>query len=240
MPTKKLSALVIPSLPAGEYWDAAFPGLILRVGARRRTWQFRYRAGGANRRARLGYYPVLGLADARSKAGDLVKRLDAGAPPSAPPPVHPRSPGALTLGALIDRYETLRAREGARTKTLPAAMRTLRHGLDSYLGLPAAEFSKADLRAARDAIAAPGRADAGEPVARLSRPGTQMGRAGGPDCAQFRPRHSQEPGAQARPRPDRQGDRRDLEGLRGARRRRLGARVRPAGAIPPGDRATPR
>jgi integrase len=153
MPTKKLSAVAIPTLPPGEYWDAAFPGLILRVGARRRTWQFRYRAGGANHRDRLGYFPLLGLADARTKAGELVKRLDAGAPPSAPPPVHPRSPDALTLGALIDRYEALRTREGTRTKTLPIAMRTLRHGLKSYLGIPAAEFSKADLRAARDAIA---------------------------------------------------------------------------------------
>ena len=82
MPTRKLSALSIPSLPAGEYWDAAFPGLILRVGTRRRTWQFRYRAGGANRRDVLGYYPVLGLADARSKAEQLVSASDAGARPA--------------------------------------------------------------------------------------------------------------------------------------------------------------
>src|SRR5262245_57978486 len=129
MPTKKLSALSIPSLPVGEYWDAAFPGLILRVGPRRRTWQFRYRAGGANHRDRLGYSPVLGLADARSKAGGLVRRLDTGVPPSVSLPVHRRSADALTLGALIDRYEAMRLREGVRIKTLPAAMRTLRHGL---------------------------------------------------------------------------------------------------------------
>jgi hypothetical protein len=53
---------------------------------------------------------------------------------------------------LLERYEKLRLREGHRTKTLTTAMRTLRAGLRPWLGLPAAEFGKADLRAARDAI----------------------------------------------------------------------------------------
>jgi integrase len=66
---------------------------------------------------------------------------------------HPRSAAAFTLGALIDRYERMRQKESARTKTLPEAMGTLRRCLKPWLDLPAAAFTKADLRAARDAVA---------------------------------------------------------------------------------------
>jgi integrase len=154
---KLLSALAVPKLGTGEYWDPLIPGLALRVGARRRTWTLRHRVGGRHRRDILGYFPTLSLADARTAAGKLLERMEAGAAPT-PPPVHPRS--ALTLGALIDRYEALRRREGHRVKQLAPSMRALRAGLADYLGLPAAQFSKADLRAARDAIA-----ERGSPIA---------------------------------------------------------------------------
>jgi integrase len=151
MPRKKLSALSIPTLPPGNWPDQVVTGLILRVGTNRKTWSYRYRAGGRNPRVRLGHYPVMGLSAAREAARKTAERIDSGAVALAPAP-HPRSASALTLGALIDRYEALRTKESARTKTLPSAMRTLRLCLKPWLGLPAAQFSKADLRAARDAI----------------------------------------------------------------------------------------
>jgi integrase len=147
---KLLSALALPKLGLGEYWDPVIPGLALRVGARRRTWTLRHRRGGAHRRDVLGYFPGLSLADARAAAGRLLERVESGAAP-LPPPVHPRS--ALSLSGLIDKYEDLRLREGHRIKQLAPSMRALRGGLANYLNLPAAQFSKADLRAARDAIA---------------------------------------------------------------------------------------
>ena len=139
------------SFAAREWRDAALPGLILRVGARRRTWTFRARVGGVDRRDILGHFPAMSLSAAREAGRDLLSRLESGAPAPAPTP-HPRAGSALTLGALLDRYEKLRLREGHRTKTLASAMRTLRTGLRPWLGLPAAEFAKGDLRAARDAI----------------------------------------------------------------------------------------
>jgi integrase len=151
MPTKKLTALGIPSLEPGEYWDAIVPSLILRVGARRRTWQYRARVGASYQRIALGHFPALSLTEAREAARNLVERLDSGAPPSLAPS-HPRA-AALTLGGLIDRYEQMRQRERARVKTLPAAMTTLRRCLKLWLDLPASQFSKADLRAARNAVA---------------------------------------------------------------------------------------
>ena len=58
----------------------------------------------------------------------------------------------LTLGALLDRYEALRTQGRPADQALPEAMRSLRRNLKPYLSLPAAQFSKADLRAARDAM----------------------------------------------------------------------------------------
>ena len=43
---KKLTAVGIPTLPKGNYTDAACAGLNLRVGAKRRTWSVFYRIGG--------------------------------------------------------------------------------------------------------------------------------------------------------------------------------------------------
>ena len=151
MPKKKLTALSIPTLARGEWWDVVLPGLILRVGVKRRTWQFRYHTGGSYHRKPLGHFPAMELAEAREAARKLIDRADKGLPIEVSAP-HPRSSTALTLGALLDRYEALRTREGKRTRTLPEAMRLLRRSLRPYLSLPVGEFSKTDLRAARDAM----------------------------------------------------------------------------------------
>jgi integrase len=158
MARKKLSALSIPKLSPGDWHDTLVPGLILRVGANRSTWTYRYTAGGKKLRLTLGHHPVMGLADAREACRKASERIDGGAMPKAAAP-HPRSPDALTLGALLDRYEAMRLREGQRIKALPKVMRMLRRHLKPWLRLPAAEFSKADLRAARDSLI-----EAGTPV----------------------------------------------------------------------------
>ena len=157
MPVKKLTTLAIPTLSPGEWYDSVLPGLILRVGTRRRTWSFRYRAGGSYQRKPLGHYPVMLLADAREAARSMAERVDSGAMPEPPAP-HPRSPDALSLGHLLDRYEQMRLREGQRIKSLPKQMRLLRHQLRSYLGLRADQFSKADLRAVRNELVEAGTA----------------------------------------------------------------------------------
>jgi integrase len=160
VPAKKLTALSIPTLGPGEWYDAVLPGLILRVGKKRRTWQFRYHAGGSYHRKPLGHFPAIELADAREAARKLIGRAEKGVPIEVSAP-HPRASSALTLGALLDRYEALRTREGQRTKSLPEAMRSLRRKLKPYLALPAGEFSKADLRAARDVVVEAGNVIAG-------------------------------------------------------------------------------
>ena len=69
----------------------------------------------------------MGLQDARIAAGKAQERVELGAKPQGPEP-HPRSPQALTMGSLIDRYEKLRRKEGRNTKTLDEAMRSVRKG----------------------------------------------------------------------------------------------------------------
>jgi integrase len=156
MPVRKLTALAIPTLPIDDWHDVVMPGLILRVGARRRTWSYRYHAGGSFHRTRLGHYPGMDLKTAREAARALCDRIDSGAPAPAPEP-HPRS--ALTLGALLDKYEAMRLREGRRIKSMPKQMRLLRAQLKPCLPLPAARFSKADLRNIRNDLVEAGKSD---------------------------------------------------------------------------------
>ena len=58
----------------------SLPGLILRVGDKRRTWQFRYHAGGSYHRKPLGHFPAMELAEARDAARKLIERADKGVP----------------------------------------------------------------------------------------------------------------------------------------------------------------
>ena len=221
MPQKKLTALSVPTLTEGEWYDAVLPGLILRVGVKRRTWYFRYHAGGSYHRKPLGHYPAMPLADARDNARKMIERLDSGAPP-APPEAHPRSADAVTLAALLERYEAMRIREGHRIKALPKAMRAMRLHLKPYLGLPADQFSKADLRDVRDALIDAGTITAVNRL--LASLGPVLRWAAEEDLisGQLRPGDPAHQGGQARTQTEQAGDPGDLESLRQARPARRG------------------
>ena len=169
MPTKKLTVVALPHLTEGEWYDVVVPGLILWVGKRRRTWYFRYRSGGSYQRKPLGHFPVMELGEARDAARAVIDRAERGLPAEVPAP-HPRSPDVLTLGALLDRYEQMRLREGNRIKTLLKVMRMLRYHLKPQLALPVVQFSKADLRAIRNELLATARPAAANRRWRVSGP----------------------------------------------------------------------
>lgn len=59
-----------------NYFDTDTRGLVLRVGPRRKTWYFTYRAGGPMQWLRLGEFPELELAKARKAARDARGKLD--------------------------------------------------------------------------------------------------------------------------------------------------------------------
>ncbi|RVJ00930.1 DUF4102 domain-containing protein [Sinorhizobium medicae] len=158
----KLSAAALPSMPEGDHQDHVIPGLIFRVGKKRRTWTLRYRIGDKYSRDTLGYFipnapaesESMGLAEARAKAREVLGRVEAGVPTVDEKTPHPKEGGGKTVGDVIDLYEEARKkRSGKGMKTLPEALRTIRRVLKDYLNLPAKQFSKADLRKARDKVA---------------------------------------------------------------------------------------
>src|SRR5262245_45183619 len=89
-PTTKRKAFTVKTvehLPEGGQPDPLRPGLILRVGLDRRSWAVRYRKAGKRHFDRIGFFPTLGLAAARERAAEILKRVETGAPALAEPPV---------------------------------------------------------------------------------------------------------------------------------------------------------
>ncbi len=145
----------VENLKPGTYFDAVAVGLVLRVGKSRRSWQLRARVNGDLHQVRLGIYPMLGIADARKAAREAIRRLEVGlsATPPAQETTPPRPAGQLSLGGLIERYERYKRDKGTGIKNLGEQLRVLRGNLEPWLDKAAAEFTKADLREARDIIA---------------------------------------------------------------------------------------
>ena len=90
-------------------------------------------------------------------AREAALRIDSGTAPFLARP-HPRSTNALSLGALLDRFEAMRLQDGRRNKTLRKRLMAVRKELAPYAGLPASAFGKTDVRAIRDAMLARGAA----------------------------------------------------------------------------------
>src|SRR4051794_4891702 len=119
---KKLHALTLPTLPVGDHPDHLTDGLIFKVGHRLKSWCLRTRVGGVRKRIMLGYYPAIGLAEARSAARKAMERIETGAPAIPEPVVHPRH--EPTLGSMIDQYEKVRRREGQIGKSFDHGLHT--------------------------------------------------------------------------------------------------------------------
>src|ERR1700680_1788230 len=88
MPSLRLTARTVenaksPTQGRIEYWDAALPGFGLRVTEKgAKSWTVLYRVHGRLRRATLGGYPVLSLADARDRAREILREVDKGNDPA--------------------------------------------------------------------------------------------------------------------------------------------------------------
>ncbi len=89
MPKVKLTAVAVDRLkpPASgqiDYFDAAYPGLALRVTAKGvKSWTYFGRVHGRLRRVTLGRWPDLTLAKAREKAGEASDAMRGGGDPTA-------------------------------------------------------------------------------------------------------------------------------------------------------------
>ena len=88
MPTTKLTDRLLKNLKTEqtvqEFWDQSFPGSFgVRVRkSGRKTFMFLYRTDGRRRRMKLGVYPALTLAQARSQAFKLLGAVQRGEDPA--------------------------------------------------------------------------------------------------------------------------------------------------------------
>ena len=80
---KGIEALATKS-PQADFWDDLTRGLCLRVSGVTglKTWLVRYRANGKHRRQKIGTYPAMSLADARSEARSIMTRTIQGEDPA--------------------------------------------------------------------------------------------------------------------------------------------------------------
>jgi integrase len=121
-----------PSATRQEVADALVAGLFLIVqpsGAK--SWQVRYRTPGARRRMALGRYPVLGLADARIKARDVLADVAAGGDPAA----ERKAAKAERIEARLsdrDKVQTLVEQFDRRHLSRLRSGRTVRRELDRH------------------------------------------------------------------------------------------------------------
>jgi len=74
--TDRFVAGARPSKQHTNIFDTKARGLVLRVGRRTKVWYFTYRHGGPTQWLRLGDYPALTLADARTEAVNQRKTLE--------------------------------------------------------------------------------------------------------------------------------------------------------------------
>jgi integrase len=105
-----------------NFFDTKTRGLVLRVGARTKTWYFTYRHGGPPQWLRLGDYPSLSLADARTAALEQrhaidVKGLDPAAERRNPQPEAPEPEAPPRPFTFADFVPTFVAFQEGRTKT---------------------------------------------------------------------------------------------------------------------------
>jgi integrase len=133
--------------PGQFFYDAH--NLALRTGKKRHTWQIKTRTSAET----IGYFPAMGIAEARAIAAERAERREHGLPINAAPVAKPGV--VLTLEGLMDRYEQARRKD--ELKTLAQGMRVLRNGFKDYLKLDMASFTKQDMRAAHSAMSDGGR-----------------------------------------------------------------------------------
>jgi len=117
----KLTAKRVESLTTEkaqqDFWDSLTAGLCLRVSGAtgRKTWMVRYRPDGAGkyRRQKLGTYPNLSLADARSRARDILGKVEDGEDPAAEKEAKAAPPAPVdTFATLAREVLDARARKG--------------------------------------------------------------------------------------------------------------------------------
>ena len=166
MARQKLTAQGVKALTTEkqqeDFWDRLTPGLALRVSGTtgRKVWMVRYRANGKHRRMKLGEFPHMSLADARTEARDTMAAADAGEDPAAQPEVEDAGEGtdtsfrAMTVEVLKARARKGRHGEPTRESTQQERQRIVdRHLLPTWGDRDAGSISKREVVKLAEGIA---------------------------------------------------------------------------------------
>jgi integrase len=162
MPTRKLTDLFVERVkaPTGgrrvEYFDAAFPGLALRVTNRgRKSFSLHYRMHGRLRRLTLGSYPAIKPAQARHEAMAALERVRQGIDPSAEKQARrfAPSPESEAFGVLVCDYLDHHVRPNLAPTTYKETKRILESdGLATWHDRPISSITRRDVIGIIDAI----------------------------------------------------------------------------------------
>ncbi len=140
-----------------DYFDENTRGLALRVGTSgRRAWTFLYTSprDGKRARARLGNYPAMSLAGARTRALEAKGHLEKGTDPRDA--FTAEASGALTVAGLLDSYLEKHVRPNLRSA--PAIERRLDKNVRPMIGAVLVEqLHRRDVNRVLDPILARGR-----------------------------------------------------------------------------------
>jgi integrase len=165
MPTRKLTDLFVerakpPVRGRIEYFDAAFPGLALRItGNGGKSWCAFYRFKGRLRRFTIGSYPAIKPAQARREAAAALERVRGGVDPAEEKRARRemRTPETDTFGAVAHDYLERHHRNNSRESTFLEAKRDIdRNVLPKWRSRPIASISRRDVLDLIDGIIARG------------------------------------------------------------------------------------
>lgn len=151
---KKLDALKAPQKSV-ELFDSIASGLGVRLSvAGSKTFFYRYRFHGKNKRFTIGEFPAISLADARKQAGKLKTEVTLGIDPQAKKDELKKTPvKELTFGELSERFKK-RHLPTLRDKTRTEYERIIDKEIAPVLGrVPAKEVSRKDIIDLIDGIA---------------------------------------------------------------------------------------
>ncbi len=172
MPRKNSKHLTDPGIakigraPKGkriERFDAGAPGLALRVTERGvKSWSVYYRLNGKHRRATIGTYPDIGVAEARERAGEIKKQAKQGVDPKVAANAEKAAvqAGAQTFGAIAEKYIKRECPGMRRGWEVERIIR--RELMPGWRDRPIADLRKRDAIQLTDALI-----DAGKPAAAL-------------------------------------------------------------------------
>lgn len=163
MPKAKLTAKSVENATATagvqvDLFDATLPAFGIRVGARRKTWFLNYRWARKQHRLTLGHYPAMTLAEARTKAGEVLAQIDMGHNPAALQQAK-REAAAAPVETFALAVEDFMAKHAEMHQKRPEQTRWFlnKYVLPTWRDRPVNEIRKRDVLALLDGLMAEGK-----------------------------------------------------------------------------------